>query len=175
MRLKTQFILLSQIYRMRREHDKAIDYGEKAVEANPNDTWALYFLGLTMRYAGRYEEAIVMLKKGMRLTPYYPALYLVTLGFCSFHLRRYDEALSAGEKLLERCRKGELADWFGYLLLVAVHNELGDEEKARAYAAEFLRANPNWKLRYAKKVFAYKNESDLERILNAGRKAGLPD
>ena len=116
-----------------------------------------------------------MIEKGMRLTPYYPALYLVNLGFCSFHLGRYEEALLAGEKLLERSRKGELADWFGYLLLVAVHNELGEEEKAQAYAAEFLRANPNWKLRYAKKAWAYKNESDLERILNAGRKAGLPD
>ena len=169
------FILLSQIYYARRDPDKAIDYGEKAVEANPNDPWALYFLGLAMKFAGRYEEAIAMTKKSMRLTPYYPALYLVNLGFCSFHLGRYDEALSAGETLLERCREGELADWIGYLLLVAVHNGLGDEEKARAYAAELLRANPNWKLRYAKKVFAYKNEPDLERILNAGRKAGLPN
>jgi tetratricopeptide (TPR) repeat protein len=116
-----------------------------------------------------------MTKKSMRLTPYYPALYLVNLGFCSLHLGRYDEALSAGEKLLERCRKGELADWFGYLLLVAVHIEMGHQEKARGYATELLRANPNWRLRYAKKVFAYKNESDLERVLNAGRRAGLPD
>jgi adenylate cyclase len=168
-------ILVSQIYRARRELDKAIGYGEKAVETNPNDPWALYFLAQLMRFAGRNEEAIAMTKKSMRLTPYYPALYLVTLGFCSFHLGRYDEALSAGEKVLERSRKGELADWFGYLLLVVVHSELGDEEKARTYAAELLRANPNWKLRYAKKVFAYKNKSDLERVLSAGRKAGLPD
>jgi adenylate cyclase len=168
-------ILVSQIYRARRELDKAIGYGEKAVETNPNDPWALYFLAQLMRFAGRNEEAIAMTKKSMRLTPYYPALYLVTLGFCSFHLGRYDEALSAGEKVLERSRKGQLADWFGYLLLVVVHSELGDEEKARTYAAELLRANPNWKLRYAKKVFAYKNKSDLERVLSAGRKAGLPD
>ncbi|MEJ2726136.1 MAG: adenylate/guanylate cyclase domain-containing protein [Deltaproteobacteria bacterium] len=169
------FILFSQIYCARRDADKAIGYGEKAVEANPNDPWALYFCGLAMKFGGRYEEAITMTQKSMRLTPYYPALYLVNLGYCCFHVGRYDEALSAGEKLLERCRKGELADWFGYLLLVAVHNKLGNEEKARVYADELLKANPNWKLRYAKRVFAYKNELDLQSILSAGRKAGLPD
>ena len=169
------FMLMSQIYYARRELDQAIDYGEKAVEANPNDIWAHYFLGLAMRFAGRYEEALAMTQKGMRLTPYYPALHLCLLSFCYFHLGHYEEALSAGEKLLERCRKGELADWLGYLLLVAVHSELGDKEKARSYAAELLRENPNWKLGYAKKIWPYKNEFDRERILNAGRKAGLPD
>jgi hypothetical protein len=62
----------------------------------------------------------------------------------------------------------------GYLLMVAIYSELGQEEKARKYAAEFLTANPNWNLEVMKRLFVYKSQSDLDRLLNAGRKVGLP-
>jgi len=167
------FMLLCLISLAKREYDKAIEYAERAVEANPNDPWALFFLGSAMRWVGRYEEAIANARKAMRLTPYYPALPLATLGYSSFHLRRYDDALSAGEKLLERCRKSEVPDWTGYLLMVVTYSELGQEENARKYATEFLSANPNWNLEVLKRVWVYKNQSDLDRLLNAARKAGL--
>jgi len=167
------FMLLCSISVAKKEHDKAVEYAERAVEANPNDPWALVFLGSAMRWVGRFEEAIANVRKAMRLTPFYPAAPLATLGYSSFHLRRYDDALSAGEKLLERCRKGELPDSIGYLLMVAIYTELGQEEKARKYATEFLSANPNWNLEVMKRFWVYKNQSDLDRLLNATRKAGL--
>jgi adenylate cyclase len=167
------FILLCQISLAKREYDKAIEYAERAVEANPNDPWALFFLGNAMMWVGRYDEAIANARKAMRLTPYYSALPLAILGYSSFHLRRYNDALSAGEKLLERSRKGELPDSMGYLLMVATYTELGQEENARKYATEFLSANPNWNLEVMKRRYVYKNQSDLDRLVNAVRKAGL--
>jgi tetratricopeptide (TPR) repeat protein len=110
----------------------------------------------------------------MRLTPHYPASALGILAYSSLQLRRYDDALSAGQELLERSRKGESPEWIGFFLMVAIYSELGQAEKARKYAGEILKANPNWTLELAKRFLIHKSQSDLDRLLNAGRKAGLP-
>jgi adenylate cyclase len=167
------FLLLCVISQTKREHDNAIEYAGKAVEANPNDPFALHLLALSMRNAGRHEEAVANAREAMRLTPYYPAIFLWTLGYSSFHMRRYDDALWAGEKLLERCRKGELPNWYGYALMVAIYSELGQEEKARQYAAEMLAANPNLNWNSIAGAYPYKNQSDVDQLVNAWRKAGL--
>jgi TolB-like protein/Flp pilus assembly protein TadD len=168
-------LLVCRLSQLKKDHDKAIEYAEKAVKANPNNPYAFYFLGFSMGFVGRSEEAIANIRKAMRLTPHYPPHFLNQLAYNSFFLRRYDDALSAGEKILERCRKGEMAAWIGYILMVAIYSELGQEEKARKYAAEFLSANPNWTLQVIDKMWPYKDQSYLNRLLNAGRKAGLPD
>jgi len=167
-------ILLSQISVNKKEFDKALEYAEGAVEANPNDQWAFFFLGTALRILGRHEEAIVNARKAIRLTPYYPAAPLLVLGYCSFLLRKYDDALSAGEELLARSRKGQAPNWWGYVLMIAIHSELGEEDKARQYGAEILNADPNWNLQIWKITMPSKNQSDMDRILDAARKAGLP-
>ncbi|MEW6665706.1 MAG: tetratricopeptide repeat protein [Thermodesulfobacteriota bacterium] len=168
-------MLLCWISLNRREHDKAIEYAEKALEVSPNDPRAYTSLGTAMRAWGRFEEAIANARKAMRLTPYYPVNTLLVFAYSSYHLRRYDDALSAGERLLERCRKGEFPEWHAHLLMVAIHSELGQEERARKYATELLNASPNWNLETWKRSQFYKNQSDLDRLVNAARKAGLPD
>jgi len=167
-------ILLSQISVNKKEFDKALEYAERAVEANPNDQWAFFFLGTALRILGRHEEAIVNARKAIRLTPYYPAAPLLVLGYYSFLLRKYDDALSAGEELLARSRKGQAPNWWGYVLMIAIHSELGEEDKARQYGAEILNADPNWNLQIWKITMPSKNQSDMDRILDAARKAGLP-
>jgi TolB-like protein/Flp pilus assembly protein TadD len=166
--------LLTWISLFKREYDKAIEYAERAVEVSPNNPYAFSILGMTMGLAGRSEEGVANVRKAMRLTPHYPPIFLMNLAYNLFFLRRYDDALSAGEKLLERCRKGQLAGWIGNLLMVAIYSELGQDVKARKYAADILNANPNWNLKVIEGLWPYK-EQPLNRLLNAGRKAGLPE
>jgi len=169
------FLLLCWISLNKREHDKAIEYAEKALEVSPNDPRAFTSLGIAMRAAGRFEEALANARKAMRLTPYYPVNTLMLFAYSSYHLRRYDDALSAGERLLERCRKGDFPEWHAHLLMVVIYSELGQQERARKHAAELLNANPNWNLERWKRSQFYKNQSDLDRLVNVARKAGLPD
>jgi tetratricopeptide (TPR) repeat protein len=61
-----------------------------------------------MTYAGRFEEAITLAKKALRLTPYYPAWYLSILGRAYQLSGRHEEALAAYKLLLDRSRKGEV-------------------------------------------------------------------
>jgi TolB-like protein/predicted Zn-dependent protease len=168
-------LLVCRISQLKKDYDKAIEYAEKAVKANPNNPYAFYFLGFSSMFVGRSEEAIANIRKAMRLTPHYPPHFLDFLAYSLFFQRRYDEALPVGEKILERGRKGEYAAWIGYILMIAIYSELGQEEKARNYATEFLAANPNWTLQVIGKIWPFKEQSYLNRLLIAGRKAGLPD
>jgi TolB-like protein/class 3 adenylate cyclase/cytochrome c-type biogenesis protein CcmH/NrfG len=168
-------LLVCRLSQLKKDHDKAIEYAEKAVKANPNNPYAFYFLGFSLMFVGRSEEAIPNIRKAMRLTPHYPPHFLDFLAYSLFFQRRYDEAIPVGEKILERGRKGEYAAWIGYILMIAIYSELGQDEKARNYAAEFLAANPNWTLQVIGKFMPFKEQSYLNRLLTAGRKAGLPD
>jgi len=55
--------------------------------------------------------------------------------------------------------------------MVATYSELGQEERARKNAVDLLTANPNWKFNL--RAYPYKNQSDVDQLINAWRKAGL--
>jgi tetratricopeptide (TPR) repeat protein len=63
----------------------------------------------------------------------------------------------------------------GHLNMAILYGESGQEEKARAEAAEFLRliANPNFSLEVWRHRVPYKDPAMVERDLAALRKAGL--
>jgi adenylate cyclase len=166
---------LGQIYLLQRQHDKAIAEGEKAIALDPNSAVAHIFLSSTLHYSGRSEEAIVHIKKAMRLSPYYPAIYLMFLADSYFSIRRYDESIAANKQLLERARMGEWPIYSPHMGLALTYIELGKEEKARFHAAELLRTNPRFSLKTFPSRNPYKNPADMERRLESLRKLGIPE
>jgi adenylate cyclase len=58
---------LGRIYLAKRQYDKAIATGKKAITLGPSNGYAHNLLGQTMLFAGKAEEAIPLLKKAMRL------------------------------------------------------------------------------------------------------------
>jgi tetratricopeptide (TPR) repeat protein len=60
---------LGAVYLFRREHEKAIAENEKAVTLDPNSGRCHAFLGRTLIFADRSEEAIPLLKKALRRNP----------------------------------------------------------------------------------------------------------
>ncbi len=83
----------------------------------------------------------------------------------------YEQAIAAHNQLLERKRLLKSA----YSRLAGINAILGNEEKAKEYAAELLRVKPNFTVRRWAKVLLYRYPDDLERELNALRMAGLPE
>jgi adenylate cyclase len=61
--------LLTGVHVLKKKYDQALDYGEKAVEQCPNCAGAQNLLGVALRYKGRYDEAILRIKKAIRLEP----------------------------------------------------------------------------------------------------------
>jgi adenylate cyclase len=165
------YILLDIIHLWRRDYDQAIAYGEKAVALEPNHADATVRLARALTYADRPEEAIDLIKRAMRLSPYYPDWYLGALGVSYRLAGNYDEAIAAFEKRRERNPRSTLP----HLGLALVYMEVGREQEARDAAAEVLKRNPKISLKQVRNRLPYKDPAEAERIIAALRKAGLPD
>jgi TolB-like protein/Tfp pilus assembly protein PilF len=167
--------LIAFVYFLQRQHDKAIISAKKAISIEPNYADAYNNLGRYLHYSGKPEEGIGMVKKAMRLHPYYRPIYLLELVNCYRMAGKYEEAIDANKILLERAQKGEFNLFFPHLLFAEIYMEIGQKDKARSHAAKVLKANPKFSLNSWRKTQFYKDPADTERRLKALRKVGLPE
>jgi adenylate cyclase len=168
--------LLSRIYDMRMQKDKSIPEGELAVFIDPNPP-NMYSLALNLKNAGRHEESIAWWEKAFRLDPIPPAYSLHGAGNSYFLEERYTDALTQYKRLLDRVNKGEYNPLFAHLHLAQTYVMLGQEKEAQEHVAEVLKLKPKYSIkRYANTLARfYKNQADRDHLINALRKAGLPE
>ncbi len=165
---------LSVVYMARKQHEKAIAYGEKALALSPNFADIHAAIALVFLYSGRPEEAVEMVKKAMRLSPYYPGWYLPVLGHAYRLTGQYKEAIDALEGWRTRANpRSELP----YVMLAFTYVEAGRGEEAGVAVSKILKRKPKASIEgYAKsKFFAYKDPAEIKRVLDSLRKAGLPE
>jgi adenylate cyclase len=161
--------LLSIFYTMKREHEKAIAEGERAVALDPGGTHAYLTYGMSLNYGGRSEEAIPVLQKAIRLNPLGETGQFLHLGHAYRVTGRFEEAVSAYKKSLQRSPD----NIFAHYGLAATYIWLGREKEARTEAAEVLRINPKFSLDYLAKTSVWKDQSVTNNLIDALRKAGL--
>ena len=92
--------LLSGIYLMRKDLDKAIEYAEKAVELAPNYANIHNIMGIALRNNGQYEEAISSFKKALELDPVKNINRLNNLAWAYLYSKQYEKAISIWNKTL---------------------------------------------------------------------------
>jgi adenylate cyclase len=161
---------LSWVYTIRREYDKAIAEGKRAVTLNPGSAFALFRYAETLTYAGRPEEAVPIFEKAIRLNPLAPAGYYIAQGIALRETGRLAAAAASFKKAIERspnCFKA-------HAYLAAVSSLMGRDDEAQAEAAEVLRLNPNFSLEEYASRSMYKDPAVLDKHITAMRKAGLP-
>lgn len=162
--------LLSSIFMLRKQYDKAIIEIQKAIELSPNSAQSYFIYGMVLRFSGRNDEAIPIFKKAIRLNPFTPIVYLNMLAWAYFHTEQYEEAIPLWNKTIELN-----PDYlFAYQGLTGAYQMSGDEIKARESAAEVLRIKPTYSMEMVKK-FTIKNIERKKRVLEAYRKAGIPE
>src|SRR5271157_3548482 len=154
-------------------YDEAISHGEKAVALNPNGSTMMFTWANILHGADKFEESIALLKTAMRLCPYYPAIYLRFLAVSYILTGRYQEAIEAGEAILERSRKGEYNPFFARISLAEAYAGLGQIDKAKAHAEEVLKMKPNFSMERETFLTMYKDPAHKERHFDLLRKAGL--
>lgn len=162
---------LGMVYALMRQHEKGIAEVEKAVTLNPNAADAQCFFGIILHYSGRHDEAIQAITKAIRLNPFPPNWYFMNLGRAYSHAKKYVEAIEALQKALRMSPDNLPA----HTQLAATYSLSGREKEARAQAAEILRINPKFSLHYFGKTTPHKNSADKALVINALRKAGLPE
>jgi len=162
------------IYFAQGQYENAISEGEKAIAKAPNFAIGYFALFIPLYASGRFEEAIPMIKTGMRLHgANFPVNWLRLFGDNYCMAGRYEEAISAFKKLLDRGSEFEGFPIWGHAGLAISYIWLDQEEAARNHAAEVLKIDPKFSIEGYAKSIRFKNQVDTDRVIDALRKAGL--
>jgi len=157
---------LAMIYGFQRQYEKALAQAKQGMELNPGKP--LMHTGYVLVFVGRYEEAVQYFKKAIRYDPKAPTFYYNGLGHAYRGLERYEDAIAAYKKSLERVPNY----YIGNVFLTATYSLAGREEEARAQAAKVLSLNPEFSVDRFCKGFPYQEEY-LSRLIEGLRMAGL--
>jgi adenylate cyclase len=157
------------------DHKTSIEEAKRAITLGPNDPWNYSALALAKYYNGNFNEAVSLCEKMERLSPYITTPMLVTTGLSYRGAGKYDEAIAPFMDLLDRAQNGEFSILLAHNYLAITYAMQGNITKARYHAAELLKINPNYSLEFGKAANFFKNPKHLEAVLDALRKAGIPD
>ncbi len=160
---------LGYFYAYAGQFDRAIAHAERGLALAPNSSGVLFNSASVFAFSGRSEEAIPLLHQAIRLNPFALSAFSLTLSAVYRAVGRYDEAVQQARKAVDRNPK----DYTGYLALAAGCILAGREGEARAAAAEVLKINPKFSLEQYAKRLPFKDQSQVDRTINALRKAGL--
>ena len=164
--------LWGAIYLQQRRYDQAIAEGEKSVALGPNQSFPHFLLAMYLLHTGRHKDALTLVRKAMRLDPYYPSTYLELLGGIYLHMGEYEKAVEAFKMLVVR----EPHRIAGHQGLAIAYIRLGRKEQARSEVAEVLRLFPEYSLEVYRKQAQLMNmdpavvESGIEALREAGLK-----
>jgi tetratricopeptide (TPR) repeat protein len=124
-----------------------------------------------LSHTGRYKEALPLVKKAMRLDPYYPSIYLELLGGVYLLMEEYKKAIEAFKMLVVR----EPNRIVGHRGLAIAYIRLGRKEQARSEVAELLRLFPEYSLELFRKQahWTHMDPAVVESGIEALREAGL--
>ncbi len=163
-------VMLGAIHCVNGAYEQAIAEGERAVALGPNMADVSVYLGMILYLSSRFEEALVMINRAMRLCPVCPGVYQVLLGQSLNLLERYDEAIEAYQKaaVLE---PDYPTSHFG---LAVSFSALGRNEEAHTAAEQFRKVSPHVpSLREYAKRHPFKDPAVNERWIGALQKAGI--
>jgi adenylate cyclase len=173
--LSIAYASAAYLWLIKRDHKKSIEEAKRAIALGPNVPMNYLPLAMAKYYTGNFQEAVSLCEKIERLSPYRPTLYLMATGLSYRGVGRYDEAIAIFNDLLDRAQKGEFNPSIAHQFLALAYSIQGNLSKARSHAAELLKLNPNYSLEYFRTVPFFKNTKHLEPLIDALRKAGIPD
>jgi adenylate cyclase len=154
---------------LKREHEKAISEGKKAISLSPNLADGYIWLGQTLTFAGKPEEAIPNHEIAIRLDPFALSSSFHLLGMAYREAGRYEQAISACQEAIRR----QSNNVFAHLILCSTYILVGREDEARAEAAEVMRIDPKFSLERFLKVRPHIDPENTARFADSLRKAGL--
>lgn len=159
--------VLGRLYCYQGKHAKSLAEFDRALRINPNDANLLAISAEHLVYCGQVDEALERCQRAIRLNLNCPDWYWWQLGFCYFHLGRYEDALEALGRIiaLDQSRR----------LLAATYAHLGRLDEAHYEAEEFMKSFPNFSIKEWSRTEPYTDPNELQRFVDGMRMAGLPE
>jgi tetratricopeptide (TPR) repeat protein len=162
-------LIMAQIHLFNREHDKALEAVENAVDARPSCDLSFVAKAKILTYLGRPTEAIYFAKFALRLSPFYPPFFQTTLAAAYYGSGRYDEAIAAAQEAV----KSDQNNLDAFLMLAGANAALDRREEASEAASEVKRIKPDFMLQKYAETQPYKAPEKREQVITMLQKAGL--
>jgi tetratricopeptide (TPR) repeat protein len=162
-------LLMGHIYRLKGDHDRAVEVARKAIKLTPNHSENTAMFAVLLTCAGKSEEAVEKFKRAIRLSPKFPAWYLVLLGSCYY-------SMGDQEKAIETLREAvamEPESAFARVWLACALVEAKQEEEANLVAREVMRIDPNFTASNYQGA-EFKDQEIGERVVQNLLCAGFP-
>lgn len=149
-----------------RKYDRAEYHMNKAVSLNPNDANTAAKVAELFSFTGRPQEAVASVKRAMSLNPQHPDWYWQEMGLALYVGGQYTEAINAFNRIANPVE-------FDHAYLAVCCVALGEIDQAKSHVADLRNMSSRASIRIYEKTQPYKNAADLERFIDALRKAGL--
>jgi len=162
---------LTNLYIFQRQYEKAIAAAERGLELSPSGARAYTSMAVALRFSDRFSEAIPFAEQAIRPDPYPAAATFRGLGGLYRNVGRYEEAITAYKKALQK----NPDDIVAHIGMAITYVKLGREEEARAEAKEVIRIHPKFSLAHYAKSIHGKDQSSVDDYIECLRKAGLPE
>ena len=146
---------------------------DRALALNPNLAAAWCASGLLRTRLGDPDVGIEHLARAMRLSPLDPLMIFMEnfTAIAHFYAGRYDEAWPLAEKVIRK-----QPHFLGAIRVAAASNACaGHLDKARRFITRALQLDPELRLSNLKDRIGWHTPEDFAKLVEALRKAGLPE
>ena len=152
-----------------RDLNRAGAEARQGLALSPNSAELMILLASVQIFSGEPADALVTIDALMRVDPHYPEIALQFLADAHFSLGRYDQAIEALERRLERNPQSATAS----VLLASCFGWLGRAEDGQRAWSQALKFNPDFSIEHSRHVLPFRNPEDFERRVEGLRKIGL--
>src|SRR3954465_8882799 len=128
----------SLLLMLQRRFDEAVLAARKAIQYGPGSADIAVFASFVFDNAGLVQEAVLQIERAMKLSPIFPPNYLGQLGNAYRLAGRCGEAVADYESYHERRPGRRVTD------LVILFQQLGQPDKAQAWAKQLLLVEPTF-------------------------------
>ncbi len=166
--------LRGMIFVAMRQYDKALAEVEKALSLDPNQLGVLNESASILARAGKPEEAVPLIEKAFRHNPFPVYGAFLTAGNIYILVGHYEKAAEMYGKAIQK----DPQNYIAYVFYSISNSLLGRAEEARGSVRELLRLNPQFSIEQFRGIMARggtKDQSAVEKFIEALRKAGLPE
>jgi adenylate cyclase len=162
---------LGNIQLFRKHYEESVAAASRWIEIEPGNADAYANLAAANIFCGEHERVVQLIERAMRLNPYYPFYYVLYQGKAYMLMERYEDALEAFKRSIALNPEALYAQ----IYLAACYGLLGNEAEGREAMAQVRQNFPDISTAWVYKFLPYRRDTDLNRILEGLRAAGLAD
>jgi adenylate cyclase len=153
-------------------HDDAIKRLKRAIELDPNSSFARGNLGVGLSFGGEPQSSLAALEEAKRLSPrdYLMVIWYTASAWSHLHAERFAEATNCAKQAIEFNPNFPDSHW----TLAAAAAHLGRMNEAHAALERFVSLLPGLTLEDPRLIRPFRRPADLESVLSGLRKAALP-